>query len=576
MMWYILILTIFVAYGIFCRLFVKKNDLGTIIKSKKFRQFTELLHIYDEGRNNYVNFEDEDKIMMNRIKKNPVNLHKITKYIDNINDNEILKKFSIIRMSHDDICDKIYGLNTPYDVEKTFDTYEIGIDKCIQTLAFTRENNKKFRKIIMIIKQIKYDKNHKIINVIDSFSKCDIEKLKYSNNMVDSDKLIIFVYSGALAYYIFLMENNKHNIIEKICKHSYSYFYKYKDHTRDLTKVRCLNDYDPICKMVCRYYNYMLTNTILTNCDTNIMRSVEVCVNRTAFSRVASTVMYFKTRMIHFNDKIVMLDLSKAYDHVDRDILGRILNKFLVPSYITKYVNYIFSVKETKTNTVMTFGNQQGNPLSPALFNLYHYTIYKSIKQEIPEIDLKFFVDDITIYYKRDTPTEKIMNDLKIIENIYNCYGMSINKLKTRFINFSNHCMKQANGTMYLGVPISNNCNDIITIINNIYGKKLINLLNDAELNWLITHFGNSITIFFSGRNSSLHFVVKCIEASIRWRLQYFDVGINSFNKFGNKLKKKNNFLFKIFSENNNIQHNKKVLTPILYGGNVSVLDENN
>lgn len=204
---------------------------------------------------------------------------------------------------------------------------------------------------------------------------------------------------------------------------------------------------------------------------------------------------------------------------------------------------------------------------------MYHYTIYKSIEQEIPDVNLKFFVDDITIYYKKDISNEKIINDLKIIEKIYNYYGMSINKLKTKFVNFSKYCTKQSNSTLYLGVPISNNYNDIITIISKMYGKKLINLLNDTELNWLILHYGNDIIVNFSGQKKTLRYVIKCIEMSISWRLQYFDINNKNFK---NKLKK-NKFLFKIFSEKNNkIDKINKILTLLSSGNDINILDKYN
>lgn len=273
------------------------------------------------------------------------------KYINNIDNNEMTKKFLIIQMTRDEICNKIYKLKSRYNIEKIFDTYKIDADECINNMNFTQKNNNKFKKIIEIIKNIKYKKNRKIIYDVDSFTKRDIEKLKNSDNIIDSDKVIIFVHSGALEYYLFLIENNKRYIIEKICKHYYSHFYKYKDQMKDLTRTRCLNNYDPICKMVCRYYHYMITNTALMNCNTNIVRSIVSRETKTAFSKIVNTIMYFKMRMIHFNDKIIIIDLSKAYDHVDRNILKQILTKFSIPIYIINYINYIFSVEENKTKT---------------------------------------------------------------------------------------------------------------------------------------------------------------------------------------------------------------------------------
>lgn len=61
-----IVITSFVLINKLCKKQYKFND---IIKSKKYKQFIDLLNKYDENKNSYVSFEDEHKISEQTIKK---------------------------------------------------------------------------------------------------------------------------------------------------------------------------------------------------------------------------------------------------------------------------------------------------------------------------------------------------------------------------------------------------------------------------------------------------------------------------------------------------------------------------
>lgn len=552
-------------FGFICTLLILIHKHN----KNKIKKLINELKRYDQSKNYYVDYHDEYMINKPQIKINKINTNEINKDI-NI---DIRQPFTILQMSSDDICKKIYNINP--NRGKSFN--EICIERNIKSRDFitdmriTKQNTHKFSKIIHAIYEIHFNFNCEYVQDDDSFNKRDIKKLKNSKFIVDTEKLKLFIYTGAFQYYLLLVNENKHKTLGQICNHCYRYFYKYKDETKDLSKIRCLTNYDPIAKIICRYFHYMINNTVMKNFDNDVIRTITSRNNKTSFSKIINTIFYFKTRLFNFKDKVVLLDISKAFDNVSRDVLSKVLTKFMIPKYIINYILYIFSVNEKRTGNSSIHGIQQGNPLSSILFDMYHYTIYKHIINQLSDTKMMYFVDDIALYYSKDVPNETIYSNIAKIIKIYKDFGLEINERKTKYINIEESETIKAYKTQYLGVPISNKFDDIIEILNKNYGKELLSLLDDKYVKRYLLKYGNIMMIQYLDKLVTINKAIKYLSMSISWRLMYF---YDNTKPFENELKHNNGFLFDIYQTRNNKLMELKCKSSLLNNNNVSILDK--
>jgi hypothetical protein len=497
----------------------------------------------------------------------------VTKYINNIN-LETKNMFSIVQMSNDDLFTKVFNVNPKHG--KSFNEIcieqNIKLSDYITTFKITNKNTYKLSKIVKALYKIKFDFNCEYVQDPDSFKKTDIKKLRNDNYIISVDQLKLFIYSGAFHYYLLLVNNNKHGTIGSICNHNYCNFYKYKDGSKDITNVRCLTNYDPIAKIICRYYHYMINNS-MKDFDNDVIRSISSRENKSAFSKIISTIMFFKTKLFHDGEKVVLLDISKAFDNVNRDVLDLVLSKFTLPRYLIDYIHYIFSVNEKRSGYKSVHGIQQGNAMSSILFDMYHYIVYMSIKNQLPDNKMMFFVDDIALYFPKDTKNEYIYSSLQTIINVYKQYGLEINELKTQYINIEHKETSKAFKTQYLGVPISNKLDDVLCILNKNYGKELLSLLNDNDIIKYLKKRGDIDTILYNERDITIKKSIYYLSLSLSWRLMYFDSKKNT-SVFERKLKKTNMFLYNVYMSCNNDLIGLKEKMPLLETNNISILDK--
>lgn len=315
----------------------------------------------------------------------------------------------------------------------------------------------------------------------------------------------------------------------------------------------------------------MINNTVMKNFDNNVIRSISSRSNKLLFPKIINTIFYFKTRILNFKDKVVLLDISKAFDNVSRDVLSKILVKFTIPKHIINYILYIFSVNEKKTGNRSIHGIQQGNPLSSILFNMYHYMIYKHIMNQLPNTKMMFYVDDIALYYAKDIQNDIIYSNIAKIIEIYKYYGLEINEKKTQYINIEKSETIKAFKTQYLGVPISNKFNDIIKSLNKYYGKELISLLDDKYVKKYLLRYGDNIMIQYCDKQVTINKAIEYLGMSISWRLMYF---YDDTKTFESKLKHYNNFLFDIYKIKNDKLIGLKRRSSLLKNNGISILDK--
>lgn len=119
----------------------------------------------------------------------------------------------------------------------------------------------------------------------------------------------------------------------------------------------------------------------------------------------------------------IKLDMSKAYDRVDWEFLGRVLVKLGFSNHITNLiwnmvstVEYRFLLEGKEIGTVLPGrGLRHGDPISPYLFILvmevFHILIHKKVREGLvqgvsiargaPKITNLFFADDYFVLFRK-------------------------------------------------------------------------------------------------------------------------------------------------------------------------------
>ena len=178
----------------------------------------------------------------------------------------------------------------------------------------------------------------------------------------------------------------------------------------------------------------------------------------------------------------IFIDLSKAFDTIDHDILIKKLENYgirgvaleLIKIYLTDRTQYVNVLGETSEKLHVLFGVPQGSCLGPLLFLIYI--------NDLPNISIDtnfvLFADDTNIFVKAVNKMLAYEKANKVLEQL-NLY-MLVNKLhinmsKYCFINFKspksdneneNYALKikttkikQVNEAQFLGVTIDENLN---------------------------------------------------------------------------------------------------------------------
>ena len=223
----------------------------------------------------------------------------------------------------------------------------------------------------------------------------------------------------------------------------------------------------------------------------------------------------------------LFVDLSKAFDTVDHEILLHKLshygirghaNKFF-KSYLTERTQFTFINNEKSTTRAIKCGVPQGSVLGPILFLLYVNDLCYAVGSNIARL----FADDTGLFtHGRNLKTlldESVMTYRKLFEWCI-CNRLTINFSKTCFIIFHPQNKRVPNGLKDLKI-------DNITV-NRVEVTKYLELYIDEHLSWkhhvtqlcknLVKYFG----IFKKLRDSVTKKIAKQLyHAFIYSRIQY-------------------------------------------------------
>ena len=178
----------------------------------------------------------------------------------------------------------------------------------------------------------------------------------------------------------------------------------------------------------------------------------------------------------------VFLDLSKAFDCVNHEILLRKLNHYsirnkalqLLTSYLTHRKQYVCISNQTSLPSILTHSVPQGSILGPQLFNIY----INDIVNKPAKMKATLFADDSCFYFSHTDPYELI--DVVNIDLIEVNKWLISNKL-TLNINKS-HCIlfnRQLNVPPDLPLIKINNKN--INILSNTI---FLGMILQSNLKW--------------------------------------------------------------------------------------------
>ena len=175
----------------------------------------------------------------------------------------------------------------------------------------------------------------------------------------------------------------------------------------------------------------------------------------------------------------VFIDLRKAFDTIDHEILLKKLNMYgirgipllWITSYLNNRMQYVHLDDAVSGLLTVICGVPQGSVLGPTLFLLYINDL-PNVSEILSYI---LFADDTNIFYTGDDIYEIcniLSNELKKLDIWFRVNKLSLNVSKTNFIVFSNlkcgDCNIEINGSE----------------IERVYSTKFLGIYIDSKLSW--------------------------------------------------------------------------------------------
>lgn len=174
-------------------------------------------------------------------------------------------------------------------------------------------------------------------------------------------------------------------------------------------------------------------------------------------------------RLMDKNKKValIFLDIKKAFDTVDHEILLQKLEKIgirgkandIIRNYLASRSQHVSIADKQSANSEIKRGVPQGSCLGPLLFLMLIYDM-KYLKLE--SLALKF-ADDLCVIAHGDTTLElaaKIEKDLALLKKYYDSIGLLLNFSKTKCVKcFKYNCPSLAEVLMNEGIEIIKGCN---------------------------------------------------------------------------------------------------------------------
>lgn len=228
------------------------------------------------------------------------------------------------------------------------------------------------------------------------------------------------------------------------------------------------NNYRPISLLpvFSKIFEKLLLKQIIKFLDDNNILSPNQFGFKKGSSAVTAILKFVENVINSFEQKKIysthFLDLSKAFDCVDHDILLRKLFFYnfhptstkLISSYLSNRVQYVKCNGKWSEGSCITYGVPQGSILGPILFLLY----INDFPSFIPDADIILFADDTAIS-NSNASVKEVNGQSKILfnksEEWFSTNKLCLNKDKTINLQFSTvYAENSVNSshTRYLGL----------------------------------------------------------------------------------------------------------------------------
>ena len=262
-------------------------------------------------------------------------------------------------------------------------------------------------------------------------------------------------------------------------------------HKKDDKEI--FSNYRPVSVLPC--FSKILERLVFNRCTEFIENNKILNAKQFGFRAHHSTSMAIMQVVDKINDAVeknettigVYLDLSKAFDTIDHDILlhkldyygfrGIVLDWFRdYLSKRTQYVSYNDSKSDLKT---ILCGVPQGSILGPLLFILY----INDITNTSTLLDFLLFADDTTILYSSSDIVGKIPlvnRELTEVSNWFKANKLSVNATKTNYMIM---------GTQYMTSMEDEGVSNVDIILDNtkfqrVDNTKFLGVTIDENLSW--------------------------------------------------------------------------------------------
>lgn len=197
----------------------------------------------------------------------------------------------------------------------------------------------------------------------------------------------------------------------------------------------------------------------------------------------------------------IVIDLAKAFDVVDHDLLMKKINVMGLDNRLIKWIESFIKDRHQKVKIGdsqspeidVTSGVAQGSVLGPLLFLIFINDMPNAVKSRV-----RLFADDCIIYRKiiNEVDSEKLQKDLNALINWLRLNRLDINSSKCRAISFNKnkteypysigeYKIPKENEVKYLGITFSSN------LKWNAHIGKVLMKANKA-LNFVIRTLGKS------------------------------------------------------------------------------------